>query len=129
MVPGSLPLLVPCASAPFRGSGLSFRWRGIARYAYLALILVLPFPFLSVAQNLFQGLLVHERRTRAVTEAVLLHAGVAALMPAVTTPWIEIPGLRVAMVVFLVAAVFRVAWLGRAVGCGRFLDEPVRTNR
>ncbi len=100
----------------------------LAEFALAALVLALPFPFLSVAQNLFQGLLVHERRTRAVTEAVLVYAAIAAGLLAATTPWIELPGLQVAMVAFLIAAVGQVLWLGRAARWARAVDDRGRTN-
>jgi O-antigen/teichoic acid export membrane protein len=83
----------------------------LAALAHLSLWIALPIPGLNVLQSWYQGAIVHNRRTRAISEAVgiflltssaLLWAGVA---------WGQVTGLYIGMVAFGVGSLAQTAWL------------------
>lgn len=80
--------------------------------AAASLPFALPMPALAVAQNLHQGVLVHARRTRAITEAVVLHLVVCtALLVAAIEFAPRLPGIQVVLTAFGLAGVAQTAWL------------------
>jgi hypothetical protein len=68
-------------------------------------------PALTVLQSWHQGVLMHERRTRGITEAMLLallsHAGVLLL----GVLWQGLPGLYIGVLGLMVGNLARSAWL------------------
>lgn len=87
----------------------------------LGLWFMLPLPALSVAQAVYQGVLVHGRATRGVTEAVALYLAVSGVL---LWGWIQavssgslppalgaLPGIYVALVVTTIATAAQTAWL------------------
>ncbi|MEM9462419.1 MAG: hypothetical protein AAGF11_50185 [Myxococcota bacterium] len=73
--------------------------------------LALPIPGARVLQSWFQGLLVHARRTRGITEAVVVFAlsCSAVLVWGVHRPWAT--GLTVMVVAYSVGRIFQTVWL------------------
>jgi hypothetical protein len=94
---GTISALPPALTA-LAGKGL-----------WLALLL----PGLAVVQSLFQGQLVHARRTHAVTEAVLIYLAVTASLLAVAVAHGEIVGILCGIASITVGGASQVAWLRR----------------
>jgi hypothetical protein len=84
---------------------------GLTALAGSGLWLALLLPGLAVVQSLFQGQLVHERRTRAVTEAVLIYLAVTALLLAIAVAHGEIAGLLCGIASITVGGALQAAWL------------------
>lgn len=109
----------PLAGVWFRGvAGLSPE---LAELALRGLPLIWPLAALSVLQSWFQGVLLHARRTRGVTEAVavylavstgVLAAGARMQRPGGPFDGGEVPGVIVALVALAAAALAQTAWLG-----------------
>jgi len=86
-----------------------------------ALWLVLPLAALSAVQSWHQGLLLHARRTRGITEAVVIYlvtSGVllfAAVHVARTAAWQrtmgDVPGLHIALATMTLATAAQSVWL------------------
>jgi hypothetical protein len=90
-------------------SGLSDE---VATTAHLALLLAVLMPGFAVVQNYHQGFLVHERRTRHITEAVVLNLAICALLLVLGVALLRgIPGIYVALVAFTIAGLAQTAWL------------------
>jgi hypothetical protein len=95
----------------------------------LGLWLILPLPALTVMQSVYQGSLVHSKRTRGVTEAVALYLAISGL---VLFGWIRLlgagsamggladtPGVFVALGTICLATAAQTLWLAwRARGLG-----------
>lgn len=90
-------------------SGMSPELTGLAVTALLAAVLM---PGYAVAQNFLQGLLVHEQRTRPITEAVALYLLVCVACLLFGIEWLpEWPGIHVTLAAFTVAGLAQTAWL------------------
>ncbi|TPV96294.1 MAG: hypothetical protein B7733_05510 [Myxococcales bacterium FL481] len=76
-----------------------------------ALLIGMLMPAYSVMQNLFQGTLVHARRTRGVTEAVALYLVLCTTLLAAGAAWSPLPGLYYALASFTIAGLSQTAWL------------------
>jgi hypothetical protein len=79
--------------------------------AVAALWIGIPIPAMRALQSWYQGQLVHARRTRGISEAVLVFAIVdaAILVSGVQRSWAS--GLQVALVAFTAARVAQTIWL------------------
>ncbi len=97
----------------------------------LGLWLILPLPALTVLQSVYQGSLVHARRTRGVTEAVAIYLAVNGVL---LVGWITLsggaapdstlgttPGLFVALASMSIATLAQTIWLAWRA---RELDTP-----
>ncbi|MFK7740129.1 MAG: hypothetical protein AB8H80_07375 [Planctomycetota bacterium] len=108
-------LLILVAATPIselwfhRISGLSLELSELAGSALFAALLM---PAYAVAQNYLQGLLVHQKRTRAITEAVLLYlaACIGALLLGMRM-FPATPGIYITLAAFTVAGIVQTAWL------------------
>lgn len=99
----------PLAELWFRRvSGLPPELVEISRHAVLFAVLM---PGYQAAQSWFQGALVHERRTRAITEAVVLYLLIAATLLALSVQLALHEGIYYAIVCFSTAGVSQTAWL------------------
>ena len=76
-----------------------------------ALWIALPMPAYAVLQSLYQGALVHVGRTRAITEAVAIYAGLAATLLAIGAAWDGILGLDAALTALVAGGIAQTAWL------------------
>jgi hypothetical protein len=91
----------------------------LAQLGRSALGVAIPLPGLTALQSWFQGALVQSRRTRAVTESIVLNlATLAILFPAAVAlasdprgPARDFPGLHVAWAGFSTGSAVQVAWL------------------
>jgi hypothetical protein len=73
--------------------------------------LALPIPATRVAQSWTQGLLVHSRRTRAITEAVVVFAVVCVVVLATGVRAQTWTGLPVVLVAYSLGRVLQTTWL------------------
>jgi hypothetical protein len=99
-----------------RGAGLP---SGLASLACQALVWLVPMGAVSVWQSYHQGVLVHARRTRAITESMLvLLVGTVSVL-GVGIAWNSISGLHFAALGLTVGGLAQVAWLAwRSRGVG-----------
>lgn len=99
-----------------RVSGLSPHLADLGRRG---LWLALPLPVLTVVQNWLQGIILHTRRTRAITEAVgtFLLVNVAFLATGVI--WGDLTALYVALTAMTAGELARTAWLALRSRGGR----------
>lgn len=109
-------LLMLLALTPL--SGLWFRVvsgfdEELATLCATALLFAMLMPGYQAMQSWFQGRLVHARRTRGVTEAVVLYAIVAASGLMVATRLATWPGILVALSAFTCAGLLQTLWLAR----------------
>lgn len=80
-----------------------------------ATLIAVVMPGYQVYQSLYQGLLVHQKRTRAVTEAVALYALLAVVGLAIGTQFATMTGVHFALLVFVTCGLMQTAWLRRRV--------------
>lgn len=98
---------------------LSRLWFGIVsgldeslmNLATLGFATALLWPALDVLRNLLQGVIVHGRRTRAITESMGVFLVVSAVLLVVGTQWQAFPALPYAMVAFVLGTAAQVGWL------------------
>jgi hypothetical protein len=88
--------------------GLSESLGEIAR---TSLWIALPLPALAVFQSWYQGVVVHSRRTRIITEAVALSLVGAAAILVGGVAWGGVTGLYVGVAALVVGDSLRTAWL------------------
>jgi hypothetical protein len=101
--------LPPVAHAWFSvGAGLS---PALAAFGASWLWLALPIPATRVAQSWYQGLLVHSRRTQAITEAVVVFAVVGVGVLVIGVRRAEWDGLPVVLVAYSLGRVAQTLWL------------------
>lgn len=101
--------VTPLASVWFgRVSALS---PPLASLAEKALWFALPLPGLNVLQSWYQGVILHDRRTRGVTEAVALFLLTSAVVLLIGVLSKRFPGLYVVWVAFSVGGLVQIAWL------------------
>ena len=99
----------PLASAYFAGaSALPDPLQPIAGRALWILV---PLPAITALQSLYQGALVHHRRTRAVTESVLVFLSVSVLVQATGVATQRWTGLYVALLALVTANAAQLGWL------------------
>ncbi|MEZ4664591.1 MAG: hypothetical protein R2911_44230 [Caldilineaceae bacterium] len=84
--------------------------------AHMALWLALPIPALAAFEALFQGALMHRRRTRGITEAVLVGLTLIGCVLVIGVLWGELPGIYVGMLALSLGYVGRASWLWRRSG-------------
>ena len=68
-------------------------------------------PGLAVFQNLYQGILVHGRHTRAITESVIIFLLVCWVILWTGVKWLDITGLYVGTSAFSLGGLAQVSWL------------------
>lgn len=83
----------------------------LARLATLGIWLTIPIPALNVYLNWYQGAILHSRRTRAITEAVVLFLVVAIGILAGGVIHGRITGLFVGLIAFTAALLAQTGWL------------------
>ena len=70
-------------------------------------------PGLNVMQSWYQGVIVHSRRTRGISEALLIFLVVTVTVLWVGVKWGAIRGLYVGLVAFVAGSLVQAAWLWR----------------
>ncbi len=83
----------------------------VARLCPLAVGVSLLMPGYQAMQAWYQGALVHEHRTRAVTEAVVIYLGVAAVLLLFFVRYARHEGIYYALAAFNAAGLSQTAWL------------------
>jgi hypothetical protein len=78
---------------------------------HISLWIALPIPGLNVMQSWYQGAIVHTRRTRAITEAVVVFLLTSSAVLWAGVAWGQVVGLYVGMVAFGVGSLAQTAWL------------------
>jgi hypothetical protein len=90
-------------------SGMSDELTALASASLWVAILM---PAYAVAQNYHQGVLVHEQRTRAITEAVVIYLVVSCGCLVLGVELVEgLPGIQVALGSFTIAGLLQTVWL------------------
>ena len=79
--------------------------------ARIALWILLPMPALAVAQSYFQGIILHSRRTRSVTESVMIFLGLTTMLLVAGVLWGATTGLFITVGAFTSGEALRTAWL------------------
>ncbi len=100
-------------------TGLSHLWFGtvtgldqpLIALARTSLWFALPLPVLSALQSWYQGVVLHSKQTRSITEAVLIYLGVTALVLGVGIVWGGATGLYVGLLSMSLAEATRTGWL------------------
>lgn len=92
-------------------SGVAGLPPSLAAMGAATLWLALPIPATRVAQSWYQGLLVHQRRTRAITEAVVVFAVVCVSVLVVGVQRAEWVGLPVMLVAYSCGRILQTGWL------------------
>jgi hypothetical protein len=85
----------------------------LSRLAVATLWIGLLMPAVTVFQSWHQGMLVHSRRTRGVTESVVIYLVVVAALLAIGAAWAPWPGLLVAYGATLAGNLCQAFWLAR----------------
>jgi hypothetical protein len=83
----------------------------LANMAHLGLWIALPLPALTVTQSWFQGAILHERRTRGITEAVVIYLATSALILIWGVIWGNTIGLYIGLVALVGSTFTQTAWL------------------
>jgi hypothetical protein len=83
----------------------------LADLARRSIWLTLPLPAMAVLQSWFQGTMLNDRRTRGITEAVVVYLAVTALCLAAGVIWQPAPGILVGIAAMGIASLAQTAWL------------------
>ncbi len=83
----------------------------LSRMASYGLMFGLLIPGLGVLHNWYQGILVHARRTRPITESVAIFLLSSSAILWLGVQHAQLTGLHIGLVAFTVGAVFQAAWL------------------
>jgi hypothetical protein len=109
----SLGLLIVAATplSKFWFQELSALSPPLTDLARKALWLSIPLPALSVAQSYFQGIILHSKRTRGITESVVIYLLVSAVLLAVGVFWNQAAGLYIGLMVMNISSIANTGWL------------------
>lgn len=83
----------------------------LAELAELGIWLTLPLPALTVLQNWYQGMIVHNRQTRGIPESVSIFLFTVTLILAAGIIWGQHIGLYIGMIAFTIANIAQTLWL------------------
>jgi hypothetical protein len=87
----------------------------LAELAQQAMWLALPLPALAAAQSWYQGRLLHNRKTRPISEAVVIYLAVTTLVFVAGILWGKTAGLYIGLIGLTVSTLAQTAWLGLRV--------------
>jgi hypothetical protein len=102
---------------------------GLATIARTGLWVGLLLPGLAAFQNWVQGVLVHGRKTRAITESVVVYLVACGAVLWAGTTWLEVTGLYVGMAAFSVGGLVQNFWLYWGEAAGFALRSPRCSKR
>jgi hypothetical protein len=85
----------------------------LAELARSGLWLALPLPALSVLQSWYQGAILHGRRTRGITEAVVIYLCTSAAILISGVLWGQTTGLYIGIAAMSLSVFTQTAWLWR----------------
>jgi hypothetical protein len=83
----------------------------LARLATTGVWIALPMPGLNVLQSWYQGAILHSRRTRAITEAVVIFLATCILLLVAGVVWGRTTGLYIGLGAFVIAMIAQTIWL------------------
>ena len=83
----------------------------LANLAQQAMWLALPMPALATAQSWFQGIILHSRKTRSITESVIIFLTSISLAYLAGIAWGKTAGLFVGVAGLTLSSLVQVAWL------------------
>ena len=83
----------------------------LSSLAKIALWLAIPIPAMNVIQSWFQGTIVHGKRTRGVTEAVIIYFVVSTGLLLTGIYWGGATGIYVAILAMTIGMLAQTAWL------------------
>ena len=111
---GTMALLALLAFTPLAGlwfGDLSGLPPELVVLCTMAIALAIPMPGYAVLQSWYQGALVKARRTRPITEAVLLYFAISTSLLLVGIEWQGAPGIYMALGSFVIAGISQTTWL------------------
>jgi len=85
----------------------------LTELARLGLLLALPIPAMTALQSWFQGSIVHSRRTRGITEAVVIYLAVNVALLWAGVTWGRTIGLYIGLAAFAISTLVQTGWLWR----------------
>jgi hypothetical protein len=109
----TMPLLV-LAATPLSGlwfGTLSALEPPLSALAQRALWLAVPLPALSTLQSWYQGTILHSRRTRGITEAVIVYLAASLIVLGAGILWGRVIGLYVGLAGFALSMLAQTGWL------------------
>lgn len=83
----------------------------LATLARQAIWLAIPLPAMSAYQSWFQGVILHGRRTRGITESVLIYLITSVLILSAGVAWGQITGLFIGLTALTVSVGMQTLWL------------------
>jgi hypothetical protein len=107
-------MLVLTAATPLAGvwfRSISALSPDLAILAQRAVWFALPLPALSVLQSWYQGLLLHGRQTRTISQSVVLFLVITGLLLVLGVAWNRAPGLYVAWGAFVIGSLIQMIYL------------------
>ena len=104
-------LLVATPLAGFWFTKVSALEPRLAEMARQATWLAIPLPAVSVLQSWFQGALLHSRKTRAITEAVVVYLVLNLLTLISGVVWNQITGLYIGLGSMVLSSIIQTIWL------------------
>jgi hypothetical protein len=108
---GLLLLVAATPLSRFWFAGVSGLPADLAQMAQRGLWLALPLPALSVLQSWYQGALLHGRRTRGITESVVIYLLTSALVLGLGVAWGGAIGLYVGLFALAASVAAQTGWL------------------
>ena len=106
-----LLLVVATPLSAFWFSRVSALSPALTGLAVTGLWIALPMPALSTIQSWFQGSLLHSRRTRGITESVVVYLATSALILIAGVAWGMVIGLYVGLAALVLSTLAQTAWL------------------
>ena len=73
--------------------------------------IALPVPALAALQSWFQGVILHDRSTRLITEAVAVYLGISIFTLTLAVQQARFTGLYIAVASFVLSMAAQTAWL------------------
>jgi len=111
MTTGMLLIVVGTPLAAFWFKGVSGLAEPLVVLARTSLWFALPLPALNVLQSWYQGVILHSRRTRYITEAVVIYLIVLNAVIWTSVAWGAITGIYVGLVGLSAGEFLRTCWL------------------
>jgi len=84
----------------------------LADLARRSLWFALPLPALSVMQSWYQGAILHTRRTRGITESVVIYLLTSVIILGVGVWWRKATGMYVGLAALTISVLIQTIWLG-----------------
>jgi len=97
--------------APFYFQTISALSPHLAEIARAGMWLALPLPALTVLQSWYQGAILHGRRTRAITEAVIIFLVASAVTLTAGVIWGQAIGLYIGLASLTISTLLQTIWL------------------